>query len=366
MPFIKVWVLLPMAVILTILFTKLSNRYSQERVFYIMISGFLLFYGLFAFVLYPMRDSIHPHETADALQKMLPAGAKGFVAMWRNWSFTGFYVLSELWGTMVMTVLFWGFVNEVTKMSEAHRFYSVLGVGANLAAIAAGLFGSYFSRNVYNPNLPFGYDAWTQALMCLVALVIISGIGVMIIFRWMNRRVLTDPYFDDFHSTKKTFKDIKRKLSFRESFTYLSQSKYLLCIAVIVVSYNSVINLVEVVWKDQLRMLYPNPSDYNNYMSKLTFMIGLLSTTTAIFMARIIERLGWTKTALITPLIMLFTCVGFFTFFLFRERLSDLVMLLTGTTPLVIAVFFGGAQNCLSKAAKYSVFDTTKEMGLFH
>jgi ATP:ADP antiporter, AAA family len=35
---------------------------------------------------------------------------------------------------------------------------------------------------------------------------------------------------------------------------------------------------------------------------------------------------------------------------------------LTGTTPLAIAVFFGGAQNCLSKAAKYSVFDTTKEM----
>jgi ATP:ADP antiporter, AAA family len=35
---------------------------------------------------------------------------------------------------------------------------------------------------------------------------------------------------------------------------------------------------------------------------------------------------------------------------------------LLGTTPLVIAVFFGSAQNCLSKAAKYSVFDATKEM----
>jgi AAA family ATP:ADP antiporter len=31
-------------------------------------------------------------------------------------------------------------------------------------------------------------------------------------------------------------------------------------------------------------------------------------------------------------------------------------------TPLAIAVFFGSAQNCLSKAAKYSVFDATKEM----
>lgn len=42
-PFIKVWALLPGAVLLTFLFTKLSNRYSQERVFYIILSGFLAF-----------------------------------------------------------------------------------------------------------------------------------------------------------------------------------------------------------------------------------------------------------------------------------------------------------------------------------
>ena len=33
-----------------------------------------------------------------------------------------------------------------------------------------------------------------------------------------------------------------------------------------------------------------------------------------------------------------------------------------GMTPLAISVFFGAAQVCLSKAAKYSVFDATKEM----
>ena len=59
---------------------------------------------------------------------------------------------------------------------------------------------------------------------------------------------------------------------------------------------------------------------------------------------------------------MLVTGTGFFVFMLFRHDLSDFVYLLAGTTPLVIAVFFGAAQVCLSKACKYSIFDSTKEM----
>src|ERR1700733_4241622 len=38
-PFIKVWALLPGAILITCIFTALSNSYSQERVFYIIISG---------------------------------------------------------------------------------------------------------------------------------------------------------------------------------------------------------------------------------------------------------------------------------------------------------------------------------------
>ena len=41
----------------------------------------------------------------------------------------------------------------------------------------------------------------------------------------------------------------------RDSFRFLSDHKYLACIAILVVSYNLVINLVEVIWKDQLREL---------------------------------------------------------------------------------------------------------------
>src|SRR5262245_60405713 len=75
-PFIKVWAILPASILVTLIFTKLSNIFSQERVFYIMTTAFITLYGLFGFVIYPNRDLLHPIESANYLQTILPAGFK--------------------------------------------------------------------------------------------------------------------------------------------------------------------------------------------------------------------------------------------------------------------------------------------------
>lgn len=350
-PFIKVWVLLPMAILFTIAFTKLSNRYSQERVFYLTISFFLVFFAAFTFILYPMRDFIHPHASADYLETILPAGFKGLIAMFRNWSFTIFYVISELWGSMVLSVLFWGFANEITKITEARRFYSMLGVIASFSAIPAGMGANYLIID----------QSWDKTLQILMVTIIIFGCLAMAVFYWMNKNVLTGSTFEGLHQTTREILP-KKKLSIRESFSYLSNSNYLICIAILVICYNLVINLVEIVWKDQLRQLHPSTVEFSRYMNYMTAFVGIIATITSLFMSPMIARFGWTRTALITPVIMLVTGTGFFVFMLFRHDLADPVYFLTGTTPLVIAVFFGAAQVCLSKACKYSIFDSTKEM----
>lgn len=362
-PFIKVWVMLPVAILCTYIFAKLSNRYSQERVFYVVIGFFISIFALFAFVFYPMREQLHLNQFADSLEGVLPVGLYGLVSMIRYWSFTAFYVASELWSTIVMSVLFWGFANEITKISEARRFYSVLSVVANIATIIAGQLAVCCAYNTtYISWLPYGTSAWEQNFMSQMIMVVISGIGAMAIFWWMNRTVLTGDEFKDLHASSLGGKKKKRRLSMRESFAYLAKSKYILCIAVLVVGYNLVINMVEVVWKDQLKQLYPSPGDYNHYMGSLTTMTGIISTVMAFFMPRIIGWLGWTKTALLTPAIMFVTGAGFFAFIYSPGFFADLTVSLTAMSPLAIAVFFGASQNAFSKAAKYSVFDATKEM----
>ncbi|MCB1149058.1 MAG: AAA family ATPase, partial [Chlamydiia bacterium] len=309
-PFIKVWAMLPMAVLSALVFTKLTNRFSQEVVYYIMIGGFLVSYAFFGFVIYPMGEQAELTSVADFLERVLPAGYRGMVAMVRHWSFTFFYVMCELWGSIVLTVLFWGFANEITKVKDAKRFYSLYAVVSSFSAVLAGYMGMYFSRLEYNPNLPFGKDAWEQTIMEVVLAVVIVGVGIIVAFWWMNKYVLNSKKYSDLHEVRQAAPKIKKKQSLRASFAYLAQSKYLICIAIIVVSYNLVINLVEVVWKDQLKLLYPNKDDYFVYLSNVTVLLGLISSIAAFFVGSSIQYFGWTKTALVTPVLILVTSLG--------------------------------------------------------
>lgn len=361
-PFIKVWVMFPGALLMTYIFTRLSNRMQREKVFYAMMVIFLGYFLLFSTVLYPARDTLHPHASADFLESILPLGFKGMISMYRNWTFTTFYVMSELWSNIILSLLFWGFANQVTRLGEAKRFYGLFGIGANLSGVAAGETSVWLSRKQFDPSLPFGIDSWEQSMMMLIGFVLLAGFLSLVIFRWLNTSVLKDPrFYDESDATKA--KEVRGKLSMRDSFAYLFRSRYMICIAMIVICYNLVINLVEVVWKHEMKLLYPNPSDYNIYMSHITSIIGCVATFTALFVSgNAIRKRGWTFTALLTPVILFVTSIGFFAFFFVKGEMADIIISLFGATPLAIVVFFGSLQNILSRAAKYSVFDATKEM----
>lgn len=112
-PFLKTWVNLPMAVGFMLLYTKLSNVLSKEALFYTVIFPFIAFFGAFGFLFYPLSGVIHPTALADRLLASLGPSFLGPVAILRIWSFCLFYVMAELWGSVVISVLFWGFANQV-------------------------------------------------------------------------------------------------------------------------------------------------------------------------------------------------------------------------------------------------------------
>lgn len=357
-PFLKVWGTVPAAIVFMLIYAKLSNILSKEALFYTIIVPFIIFFGLFACLFYPNREVMQPNAFADYLLQVLPAGCSGLVEAIRNWIYSVFYVLAELWGSAILSLLFWGFANDITKVSEAKRFYALLGLGANIALLCSGP-AIVFASDILK-SAPAGQDAWQISLNYLMGMVVVAGISIIITYYWINRNVLTDARFFAQGDMAKAKKE-KPKMSIGDSLLFLAKSPYILCLAVLVIAYGVSINLVEVTWKNQLKLQYPNPNDYSTFMGYFSTVTGAATIIMLLFVGGNAIRKGWGFAAMITPVVLLITGTAFFAFVLFRENLTGYIAMM-GTSPLMMAVLFGAAQNIMSKSAKYSLFDPTKEM----
>lgn len=355
-PFLKTWVNLPMAVGFMVVYTKLSNVLSKKALFYSCIFPFIAFFGAFAFLLYPLNTVIHPTALADSLLQFLGPSFLGPIAILRIWSFCLFYVMAELWGSVVVSVLFWGFANQIMTVDEAKQFYPLFGLGANVALIFSGRTVKYFSN--LRKNLGPGVDGWAVSLKGMMSIVVLLGLAICGIYWWVNKFVVDDPTLPKAEGRKKKEKP---KMGMMESFKFLLTSRYVRDLATLVVAYGISINLVEVTWKSKLKAQYPSPNEYSSFMGDFSSCTGIATFTMMLLSRVIFRKYGWGVAATITPTVLLATGVAFFGLILCSEPLTPILGKF-GMTPLLAAVYVGALQNIFSKSAKYSLFDPCKEM----
>ena len=356
-PFLKTYCNLPGAILFTVMYSNLSNRLSREQLFYVCIFPFIAFFLIFGFLIYPNIGVLHPIQFCASLAAKLPPGFVAPIAILKNWTYALFYTLAELWGSVVVSLLFWGFANEVTTVDEAKKYYPLFGLGANVALIFSGQYVRFVSD--IRAKLPPGVDGWAVSLKYLMGMIAVGGLLIVACYYYMQRKVLTDPTL--FAPRKAKSSKQKTKLSLVESAKYLGQSKYIRDLATLVIAYGMSINIVEVTWKSRLRAAYPDPNAYSAFMGNFSSCTGLVTFMMMIFGRFVFRRFGWGAAAYITPLVLGVTGVGFFSLILFSETVSPFIAAL-GTTPLIAAVIIGAAQNILSKSSKYSLFDPCKEM----
>ena len=357
LPFLKVYGMLPAVFIAAFIYTKLCSKFRREKVFYIVISSFLTYFLTFAFVLYPLGDLLHLSSLETFLTNYLPAGFNGLIGMVCNWSYSLFYVLAELWSVMVLAVLFWGFANDVTSVQEAKRTYGILNIGSNIAPTLGGIVGLIALSNVSLSAAEVPGDAFGQTLVKTILIIACLGSLAMATFYWIQKNVLTKPLSEVTGGGKK-----KSRLSIRASIRYLLKSRYLCCIAMIVLGYNISINLTDILWKQQLKAHFSDPNEMLAHMYWITIWIGVIATQGSLLFSFIVRRFGWTFVAVLTPLVMTAMAIGFFAFMFCGDALSSISLTLFGLTPTAMTVYFGSTQNCLSKSGKYSIFDSTKEL----
>jgi AAA family ATP:ADP antiporter len=146
-----------------------------------------------------------------------------------------------------------------------------------------------------------------------------------------------------------------------KSLKCIYKSKYIRYIATLVICYGISINLVEVVWKGQVGLLYITKASYSSFMGSLQIITGIVTILCMIIGSNIIRKTSWFTAAIITPIVILITGLFFFVFIMFKDHIIKTI-LNSELATLNIIIFVGFVQNCTTKGMKYSLFDSTKEM----
>lgn len=210
-------------------------------------------------------------------------------------------------------------------------------------------------------NLPPGVDPWGVSIKYLMGAVVASGGCLVSIFSYMQRKVMTDPACVNQEKQAEKKKKKKVRMGLKESAKFLVSSPYIRNLATLVISYGMCINLVEVSWKAKLKAAYPDPNAYSAFMGNFSSATGTVTLLMMLLGRKIFQKFGWGFAAKVTPTMIGVTGMIFYALTLFAPFFEPIAAGL-GTTPLMLAVLVGAAQNILSKSSKYSLFDPCKEM----
>jgi hypothetical protein len=105
-PFLKLYGVMPCATAFIVLYSKLSNVLGKQTLFYVTLVPFFIFYGVFAFVLFPNRDLIH-FPVVDGATTGGGGAVNAAMNLLRYWSFSLYFIVSELWASAGVPLLFW-------------------------------------------------------------------------------------------------------------------------------------------------------------------------------------------------------------------------------------------------------------------
>ncbi|MCK5787637.1 MAG: hypothetical protein KAH32_01395 [Chlamydiia bacterium] len=369
-PYLKLFVFIT-SLTYTIAYAIVSNKVSKSTIMYSICTFYTVFFILFRWVLLPNHTSLQLIGVYNFITANYPAFT-GLAIVIRDWDVSLFYILAELFGSIMISAEFFMLANNISKISEAKRFYAVFGLVAQMASMSAGFavrlttgkaISSLAKGSLEDSSIEALVSNWLPPLTIITVTLIA---GTMIIFStywYITSYVMTNPNLVDMEQLKSAKK--KLTMSVTQAFTFLTQSKHILYLTFMVLSYGGVINIIEIIWKDSWKLYFHSPAEIAQFQGAVVITIGASTMFITLFVSHNLLRVfSWSFVAYATPILLLISAIPFAASIILGVKLDGFILAYTGLAlpPGMLAVYAGAGQNVIAKACKYALFDPTKEM----
>lgn len=247
----------------------MSVNFSRPFIFNSILSFFLAGCA-FIMVFYAFRDHVQPSK--GSLESSFYVSLKPIATALENWLIVLTFIFSEMYGSVVLSLLFWSFSNDICSIEEAQMLYPILNMTGSVSLVVLGVLLA-----VADPYLAQNKDLFLQLSL---GIVVVLGVLVLWIYKYLRVAAQSKP-------------EKKTNLGFIESLKVVFSSSYIANIATSVVCYSFVVNFITIYYKNALSLFW-----LENTISGVAIESVLMGLCTIIFSllgSVFLKRWGWTK-----------------------------------------------------------------------
>ncbi|WPX97797.1 Npt1/Npt2 family nucleotide transporter [Candidatus Fokinia crypta] len=350
---IKSFVVLPVAAFAMVFYMQISkklNRVHTYHLFNFIFGAIIMVYG---FMINDTYTDYFLDDLAEYQQRFpslyYPIGVV------RYWVVSFYYLTAELYGTFMLSLLFWQIANQITGTDEASGLYPKLGIAAQVGLFASGEFSSLVSASI-GENGEKIMKSW-DVVLANVGIGCVASTAVLAFCIERLKGVVGSATIN----LTKGFKGEKVKMSFRDSISFIMKSPEIGFLVLFVLAYGIAFNTIEGVYKKYASMAFAGKTAYFLFNSRVQMWTAGSAILFGLFGSYIGKKMKWRTIALMTPAIILGTAILFFGCIKFSSSVETWVATYIGIKAIQVIAICGAIQNVVGKGAKYPLFDSSLE-----
>lgn len=353
---------------------------SISQVMLGVIVGYMVFFLVFGFFLYPYPNLVQLNEFFsvdkfgdDILAVRGLAVLYAIILTFNFWTTSIFYICSEIWGNLVLSLLFLSFANEVLTFKQTLRFVPLFYIASNIGLFFSGVM--MYLVGYVNENCRYAINK--HAIKAIFIILMLSGMVYMLIHLSLTRTILKKKIFVPEGEKKKKS---KKRVGMAEGLSHCFKSKLLLNFCFIVLAYNVTVNIIDSVFKQVMKVkgIYDNVAIDSFTMTTeaanqiFTAIIVIVALMTPL--SRLVQTIGWFFTGMVAPSLSAITSVAALVLSimntssdgthglklmnnLFKDKISKESQIFYINLEFWISRF----SSVLFKVTKYAFFDVAKE-----
>ncbi len=340
--YIRVLLELPLSLLIIYVLTKLKKRYTQQRVFNLVLWFYIAFMLVFTYILHPYTEALHlPAWLKYNLLQVAPILTKLIVVI-DLWPITFLYLFSDLWPLLIYVNCFWELSNRLVSTQDATKIYPLYNIVGQSNILFTGILLYYLSSISIKQYIhALGFDF----VQCVGSTALLIMIVVVLLYNYIVSK------YDTPREACQASLLPKKKLLFKETVKLLWNNKHIANIFFCTLLYYTTICIIETLWFHTLAVHYATTSLIGNYQAQTLLVTGASTLFFALIATTLLKKFGWHFVLQLLPCTML----------LFSLAWLNFTSACTPYLPLT-TLYLSSGMYVLAKSMKYAFFDSTKEM----